>query len=188
MKCALVTLDLHNQQIYHAVHSRGSAAQTCYHTNTVRGSALPLRAKFMTCRAESTSRGLWREKPTRCYTMVYWTYNPLNMFPALLCPSSGARDYTGGYSMWHITCCSATSLNSDAEPTAPHQTTQPALNKVLCATCCNHLYSLELLMMGIIVPETCWVDYKFSKPLFGNYLAFLSTCHRRCTVKHSSNL
>jgi len=24
--------------------------------------------------------------PTRCYTMVYWTYNPLNMFRALLCP------------------------------------------------------------------------------------------------------
>jgi len=30
-----------------------------------------------------------------------------------------------------------------------------ALHKVLCVTCCNHLYSLELLMMGIIVPETC---------------------------------
>jgi len=27
-------------------------------------------------------------------------------------------------------------------------------NKVLCATCCNHLYSLELPMIGIIVPET----------------------------------
>jgi len=24
------------------------------------------------------------------------------MFRALLCPSSGARDYTGDYSMWHI--------------------------------------------------------------------------------------
>jgi len=37
--------------------------------------------------------------------MVYWTYNPLNMFRALLCPSSGARDCTGDYSMWHITLC-----------------------------------------------------------------------------------
>jgi hypothetical protein len=25
-------------------------------------------------------------------------------------------------------------------------------------TCRNHLYNLELLMMGIIVPETCWAD------------------------------
>jgi len=25
------------------------------------------------------------------------------MFRALLCPSSGARDYTGDYSIWHLT-------------------------------------------------------------------------------------
>ena len=33
-------------------------------------------------------------KPTRCYTLFYWTCNLLNMFRARLCPSSGARDYT----------------------------------------------------------------------------------------------
>ena len=33
------------------------------------------------------------EKPTRCHWMVYCTYNMLNMFRALLCSSSGARDY-----------------------------------------------------------------------------------------------
>jgi len=27
------------------------------------------------------------------------------MFRALLCPSSGARDYTDDYSIWHITLC-----------------------------------------------------------------------------------
>jgi len=27
------------------------------------------------------------------------------MFQALLCPSLGAPDYTGDYSMWHITLC-----------------------------------------------------------------------------------
>jgi hypothetical protein len=47
----------------------------------------------------------WHEerKPTRCYTMVYWTYDSPNMFRALLCPSSGAWDYTHDHSMWHIT-------------------------------------------------------------------------------------
>jgi hypothetical protein len=30
-------------------------------------------------------------------------YIPLNMFRALLCPSSGAQDNTGDYSMWYIT-------------------------------------------------------------------------------------
>ena len=33
------------------------------------------------------------EKPTRCHLIVYYIYNMLNMFRALLCPSSGARDY-----------------------------------------------------------------------------------------------
>jgi len=36
----------------------------------------------------------YRRKPSRCYWMIYCTYNLLNMFRALTCPSSGARDYT----------------------------------------------------------------------------------------------
>ena len=35
------------------------------------------------------------EKPTRCHWMLYCTFDMLNMFRALLCPLSGARDYTG---------------------------------------------------------------------------------------------
>jgi len=61
-----------------------------------------------------------------------------------------------------ITACGTLHLFKAGRPRAPHQTIRPALNKVLCATCCNHLYSLELLMMGTTVPETCWVDYKFN--------------------------
>jgi len=33
------------------------------------------------------------EKLASCHCMVYCTYNTLNMFGALLRPSSGARDY-----------------------------------------------------------------------------------------------
>ena len=40
------------------------------------------------------------EKPTRCHWMVYCTCNMLNMFRALLCPSSGARDYMCYYRLW----------------------------------------------------------------------------------------
>jgi hypothetical protein len=43
-----------------------------------------------------------RRKPTRCYSMVYWTCNLLYMFRALICPSSGARDYTCSYNMWRV--------------------------------------------------------------------------------------
>jgi hypothetical protein len=42
--------------------------------------------------------------------------------------------------------------------------------KVLYATCCNHQYSLELLMMGIIVPETCLADHKFKKKSLNSIL------------------
>jgi hypothetical protein len=43
---------------------------------------------------------------------------------------------------------------------------------VFRVTCCKYLYSLELLMMGIIVPETCWPDYKFNKPLCASSCLF----------------
>ena len=49
------------------------------------------------------SRVYEERNPNRCYTMVYWTYDSLNMFRAPLCPSSGAWDYTDVYSVWHIT-------------------------------------------------------------------------------------
>jgi len=44
----------------------------------------------------------YQERPTRCYTMIYWTYNSLNVFRAPLCTSSGACDYTDIHNMWHI--------------------------------------------------------------------------------------
>jgi hypothetical protein len=46
-----------------------------------------------------------KKKPTRCYTVVYWTYNLLNKFRALLCPSSGAQDCKDSISTWHMTPC-----------------------------------------------------------------------------------
>jgi len=48
------------------------------------------------------SQMIWRERerePTRCYTMVYRTYDSLNMFRALLCPSSGAWDFADAFGL-----------------------------------------------------------------------------------------
>jgi len=36
--------------------------------------------------------------------MVYYTYNMLNMFRALLCPSSGARDYMRVIAAYGVQC------------------------------------------------------------------------------------
>jgi hypothetical protein len=44
------------------------------------------------------------EKPTRCHWMFYCTYNMLNMFRALLCPSSGAREYMCVITSFGVQC------------------------------------------------------------------------------------
>jgi len=49
----------------------------------------------------------YRRTPTRCYGMLNSTYNLLNMFRALICPSSGARDDTcviTAYGVWCLGC------------------------------------------------------------------------------------
>ena len=50
-----------------------------------------------------TSSMKWGERPTRCYTIVYWIYDSFNMLRAPLCPPSGAVDYTDIHTMSHIT-------------------------------------------------------------------------------------
>ena len=53
-------------------------------------------------------RMLWKvrreEKQTRCHRIVYCTYNMLNMIRALLCPSSGARDYMCVITSYGVQC------------------------------------------------------------------------------------
>ena len=78
-------------------------------------------------------------------------YCMLNMFRAILCPSSGAREYyTDGRCLWYLVlwfsgCRYGVEL------------------KVMCpnTTGSDHLYNIiELLMMGIVLPETCWACNK----------------------------
>ena len=45
------------------------------------------------------------EKPTLCHCMLYCTYDMLNMFRALLCPSSGALDYMCVITAYGVQCC-----------------------------------------------------------------------------------
>jgi len=42
------------------------------------------------------------KKPTRCHLIFYCTSYKLNMFQALLCPSSGVRDYDVDYHIGRI--------------------------------------------------------------------------------------
>ena len=47
------------------------------------------------------------ENRTRCHWMVYCTYDTLNMFRALLCPSPGALDYMYAIAAYGVQCLTA---------------------------------------------------------------------------------
>ena len=72
------------------------------------------------------------------------SYCLLNMFRAPLCPSSGSREYyTSGCRLLYLVLWFS-SCRYGVEP------------RVVCPVCELQLYNtLELLTMGIIVPETC---------------------------------
>ena len=54
------------------------------------------------------------EKPARCHWMLYCTYDMLNMFRTLLCPSSGALDYTCVIAAYGVQCLVAGCRGSGA--------------------------------------------------------------------------
>jgi hypothetical protein len=108
--------------------------------------------------------------PTRCNRCFYYrSYCLLNMFRALLCPSSGAREYYSWlppvvFGAWFSSCrygvelrvvCPVCGLLLYFTPYWQLENQAPK------TTGGNQLYNtLELLMMGIMVPETCWVSNK----------------------------
>ena len=92
------------------------------------------------------------------------SYCLLNMFRSPLCPSSGAREYyTGGCCLGALifklaVWCVAEGYVSGLRAAVPHYTDN-LKTKAPNITGSRHLYNtFELLMMGIMVPETCWTS------------------------------
>ena len=93
-----------------------------------------------------------RIKPTRCHLLFYCTSYRLNMFWALLCPSSGKSTTLLCFSLQPRHYSSLTAPN--LQPTANHDRNDQ---------CGNQHYSHELPMMGIAVRESCWAYKKYNK-------------------------
>ena len=91
------------------------------------------------------------------------------MFRALLCPSLVAHVYNVDYS------------------SLPTPNFQPTANQERDDQCGNQHYSGELLMMGIVVPETCWAYKKYNKTISSIQLVLILLLSQRCTVQHTSN-
>ena len=97
-------------------------------------------------------------------------YCLLNMFRAPLCPSSGAREYyTDGHCLWYLVLWFSI-CRYDVELRVMclgHITLEPLDNlktKAPNTKGSDHLYNtLKLLLMGIMVPETCWASNKICK-------------------------
>ena len=85
-------------------------------------------------------------------------YCLLNMFRAPLCPSSGAQEYYTVAAACGISCCGFQVVGL----------VWSWVLRVRFAGCCGTKYhrqqqmynTLELLMMSIVMPETCWASNK----------------------------
>ena len=124
---------------------------------------------------------IWRNDKTvkSCTAFYCRSYCLLNMFRAPLCPSSGAQEYYKVVAACGISCCGfqvaglvwiwglcvrfagccsilqtghITLISTPDQQLENHSTKyhrqQPLYN------------TLELLMMGVVVPETCWASNK----------------------------
>ena len=114
--------------------------------------------------------------PTRCNRGFYCrSYCLLNMFRTPLCASSGAQEYYTAVAACGISCCGfqvaglvwswglcvrfagccsiLQTRHITLSSTPDHHSTKYHRQQPLYNT-------LELLMMGIVVPETCWASNK----------------------------
>jgi hypothetical protein len=83
-----------------------------------------------------------------------------------------------------------TARKPDTQPSDPRQTDN-LKTKARSTTSSNHLYNtLELLMMGIMVPEICWARSKIcnKNSSVASSWHFISTYYQRCRVKTTSYL
>jgi hypothetical protein len=121
------------------------------------------------------------------------SYCLLNTFWTPLCPSSVAREYyRGGCCLWYLVLWfSSCRVWCGAEGYVSSPQTTNLKTKAPNTTGSNHLCNtLEFLMMGIVVPETCWAGNKICNKNHLWHLVGILFPHinDECTVKTTSNL
>ena len=120
----------------------------------------------------------------------------LNMFQTLIYPSSGACDYSvevphWSYCSWFDVCWSfrvvglewypcrrlscASACNTDTTPTQPHRNSNTHRTKNNTTNVVLQQNSRRLLMMDILMSETCWAHKKWNKIASEIKLVFYSS-------------
>jgi len=90
---------------------------------------------------------LKNKRPTWCHLLFYFTSYVLNMFRTL---------------SWSTTSC-ASACNTDTTPTHPHQNSNTHRTKNNTTNVVIQQNSRRLLMMDILMFETCWAHKKWNK-------------------------
>jgi len=154
------------------------------------------KIQFLACIAQ-TSSVLKNKRPTWCHLLFYFTSYVLNMFQTLMYPSSGACDYAVelphlSYCSWFDVCWSFGVVWLEWYPCCmlkhnTHRTKNNTTNVVIQQN------SRKLLMVDILMSETCWACKKWNKIASDIKLVFYSstitTMHGpinirfRCVVK-----
>ena len=111
-----------------------------------------LNFTLLTAHKQGTVCG--NKMPTRCKRGFYCrSYCLLNMFRVPLCPSSGVQEYYTVFFKLLVWCCSILQTGHITLSFTPDQQLENHSTKYHRQ---QPLYNtLELLMMGIVVPKTC---------------------------------
>ena len=134
-------------------------------------------------------------------TLFHFISYVLNMFRTLIYPSSGAWDYSVELPHWSYCssfdvcgsfgvvglewypCCrlQPEACNTDTTPTQPHRNSHTHRTKNNTTNVVIQQNSRKLLMMDILISETCWAHKKWNKIASDIKLVF---CSSTITVMH----
>ena len=123
------------------------------------------------------------------FIKFYFTSSMLNMFRTFIHPSSGACDFSivsphwlcvlvsmcVGVSVWLVGVVSvwqAQACNTDTTPTKPHRNSNTHRTKNNTTNVIIQQNSRKLLMMDILMSETCWAHNKCNKIASDDKLVF----------------
>jgi len=145
---------------------------------------------------------LKNKRPTWCHLQFYFTSYVLNMFRTLVYPSSGACDCAAElphwlFCSWFDVCwrfcvvglsgtrvagwSTTSACNTGTTQTQPHLNSNTQRTKNITTNVVIQQHSRKLLMMDILMSETCWAHKKWNKLTSDIKLVFYSST---ITVMH----
>ena len=121
------------------------------------------------------------KRPTWCHLLFYFTSYVLNMFRTLIHQPSGACDYSvelphWSYCSWFDACWNFGVVGLEWYPCCRHPTKNNTTNVVIQQN------SRKILMMDILMSETCWAHETWNKVASDIKLVFYSSTIKNTVI------